>query len=107
MTEVYFSHGFFYFCNMNVLFISGAEIFFVVFVSVLIFGSDKLPEIVRGLAKGMRQLKDATEDIKREIKKTADNQGLDTNLGQEIKKEFNEVKKSVEDVGGSIKRGGM
>ena len=107
MTELHFSHGFLYFCTMGYLFISGAEIFFVVFVSVLIFGSDKLPEIVRGLAKWMRQLKDATEDIKREIKKTADNQGLDTNLGQEIKKEFNEVKKSVEEVGGSIKRGGM
>ena len=56
------------------LFISGAEIFFIMFIVVMVFGADKIPDIARGLGKGMRQLKDATEDIKQEIYKTADYQ---------------------------------
>ena len=50
------------------LFISGPEIFVVLLIVVMLFGADKLPEIARGLGKGMRQVKDATNDIKREIK---------------------------------------
>ena len=49
------------------LFISGAEIFVILVIVVMLFGSDKLPEIARGLGKGMRQIKDATNDIKNEI----------------------------------------
>jgi sec-independent protein translocase protein TatA len=52
----------------------------------------------------MRQLKDATEDIKREIQKSAEKQGIDTSFTDDIKKEINEVKKNVDDVTGTIKR---
>jgi len=90
---------------MHFLFISGAEIFFILFIVVLVFGADKLPEISRGLGKGMRQLRDATDDIKREIQKSAEKQGLDTDLTSDIKKEIDQVKKNVEEVTGSIKRG--
>ena len=87
------------------LFISGAEIFFIMFVAVMVFGADKIPEIARGLGKGMRQLKDATEDIKREIQKSAEKQGIDTSFTEDIKKNLNEVKKNVDDVTGTISRG--
>ncbi len=89
---------------MIVLFISGAEIFFIMFIAVMVFGADKLPEIARGLGKGMRQLKDATEDIKKEIQKSAEKQGIDTSFTEDIKKELNEVKKNVDEVSGTIKR---
>jgi len=88
---------------MRVLFISGAEIFFVLFIALMVFGADKLPEIVKTLAKGMRQLRDATDDIKREIQKSAD----DVGVGKEVKKidkEINEVKRSVGEVTESVKR---
>lgn len=87
-----------------VLFISGAEIFFIMFIVVMVFGADKIPGIAKGLGKGMRQLKDATEDIKREIQKSAEKQGIDTSITEDIKKELNEVKKNVDDVTGTIKR---
>ena len=86
------------------LFISGAEIFFVLFIVVLVFGSDKLPEIARGMGKGMRQLRDATDDIKREITKSAEKHGIDKELTEGIEKDIKEVKKSVEEVTGTIKR---
>ena len=107
---------------MNVthfLFISGGEIFFIMFIVVMVFGADKIPGIAKGLGKGMRQLKDATEDIKQEIQKSADKQGIDTtfvtdikkdidevkgNLTSGLSKEINEVKDGVEKFSGSIKR---
>ena len=85
-------------------FIGGAEIFFIMFVVVLVFGADKIPEIARNLGKSMRQLKDATEDIKKEIYKTAEKNGVDTSITQDIKKEIDEVKKSITEVPGSMKR---
>ncbi len=94
-----------YICGMYFLFISGAEIFFILFIVVMVFGADKLPEISRGLGKGMRQLRDATDDIKREIQKSAEKQGLDADLTKDIKKEIEGVKKNVEEVAGTIKRG--
>jgi sec-independent protein translocase protein TatA len=86
------------------LFISGAEIFFIMFVVVMVFGADKIPGIAKGLGKGMRQLRDATDDIKREIQKSAEKQGIDTSFTDDIKKELNDVKKNVDDVTGTIKR---
>ncbi len=109
--------------SMLFLFISGAEIFFIMFIVVMVFGADKIPDIARGLGKGMRQLKDATEDIKQEIQKSAEKQGIDTSFVEDIKKDINEVKgnlqsglgddlkkgyedikKNVDDVSGTVKR---
>lgn len=87
-----------------ILFISGAEIFFILFVVVMVFGADKIPGIAKGLGKGMRQLKDATEDIKQEIQKSAEKQGIDTSFTDDIRKELDEVKKNVDEVTGTIKR---
>ena len=74
---------------MQFLFISGAEIFFILFIVVMVFG------------KGMRQLKDATDDIKREIQNSTD---IDTDFTKDIRKEIDDVKKNVNEVSGSIKR---
>ena len=90
--------------SLIVLFISGAEIFFIMFIVVMVFGADKIPGIAKGLGKGMRQLKDATEDIKQEIQKSAEKQGIDASIADDIKKEMNQVKKNIEDVSGTIKR---
>jgi len=84
-----------------ILFISGPEILVIGLIVLLLFGADKIPEIARGLGKGIRQVKDATDDIKSEIKKSAENQGLDT---QSIKKEIDDVKDQMDELTGSIKR---
>ncbi|GMN10467.1 twin-arginine translocase TatA/TatE family subunit [Croceitalea sp. MTPC9] len=90
---------------MHFLFISGGEIFFIMFIVVMVFGADKIPGIAKGLGKGMRQLRDATDDIKREIQKSADKQGIDTDFTKDIKKGLDDVKKNVEEVTGAVKRG--
>lgn len=85
-------------------FISGGEIVFILFIVLLVFGADKVPEIARGLGKGMRQIKDATNDIKSEITKSAKEQGVDLDITQDVRKEIDKVKEDVEEFGGSVKR---
>ena len=53
-----------------ILFISGAEIFVIMVFVLLLFGSKKIPEVARGLGKGIKEFKKATEDIKKEITDT-------------------------------------
>lgn len=86
------------------LFIGGPEIIVIGLIVVMLFGADKIPEIARGLGKGMRQLKDATNDIKKEINDTAKNQGIDTDIAKDITSEINKVKDGIDDVTGPIKR---
>ena len=84
-----------------IYFISGAELVFVFFVILLVFGADKVPDIARTLGKGIRQVRNATQDIKGEIEKSAEKQGLDT---KQIEQNLKEVKDEVEDIAGSVKR---
>ncbi len=90
--------------NHVFLFIGAPEVFIILLIVVMVFGADKLPEIARGLGKGMRQIKDATNDIKREINDTAKNQGVDLNVTKDIEKEINDVKDDLDNISGPIKR---
>ncbi|MDB5109191.1 MAG: twin-arginine translocase TatA/TatE family subunit [Mucilaginibacter sp.] len=47
--------------------IGGPELMLILFVALLLFGGDKLPELARGLGKGIRDFKDASDGVKREI----------------------------------------
>ena len=86
------------------LFIGGPEIFIIFIIVLVVFGPNKIPEIARGLGKGMRQVKDATNEIKREINDSAKNQGIDTDIVTDINKEIDEVKDNIDDLTGPIKR---
>ena len=90
--------------NLTLLFISGPEIMVIMLLVVMVFGADKIPEITRGLGKGMRQVKDATNDIKKEIKDSSEKNKIDTNITKNIQKEVSAVKDSIEELTGPIKR---
>jgi sec-independent protein translocase protein TatA len=57
--------------------IGGGELIFIMFIVLMLFGSDKVPEIARTVGKTMAQIKNATNDIKSEIQKGAEANGLD------------------------------
>lgn len=78
---------------MIVLFISGAEIFVILVVVVLLFGAKRIPELARGFGKGMAEFRKATADIKREI-----NQSDGGTL-----KDIKDVQKNIENTTKSIK----
>ena len=86
------------------LFISGAEIGFIMFVLVMVFGADKIPEIAKGLGKGMRSIKNATNDIKSEVMRSAEKHGMDTSMGDDVKKEVDKVTEEIKELTGSVKR---
>ena len=86
---------------MLVCFISGAEIFVIFLIVLLLFGADKIPDIAKGLGKGIRQVKDATQEIKTEIQKSAKSKGVDT---KSISDQIDKVKEDIDDITGSIKR---
>ncbi len=76
--------------------IGGGELMFIIFIALMLFGSDKLPEIARGLAKGMAQIKNATNDITAEIQKEVKANGLDTSLKELDRTFMAEVEKVKE-----------
>lgn len=98
--------------------IGGGEFVFIILVVLMLFGSDKIPEIARTLGKGMQQLKNASNEIKSEINKSADVDGIkktftdmgnditSNNISENITQEIEKVKEDIEDMSGPIKRQG-
>lgn len=58
----------------------GGEIMLILAVVLLLFGGKKLPELARGLGKGIRDFKDASEGVKREIHRNINAVDLDVDL---------------------------
>ena len=83
--------------------IGGSELVFILLIAVMLFGADKIPEIARTLGKGMAQLKNATEDIKSEITKSAEENGLDLkSITGGITEEIDSVKQGFNKITGDI-----
>ena len=63
------------FNNIFLLFNLGTgEILIIVFVVLLLFGGKKIPELMRGLGKGVRSFKEGMQDIKNEIERPVSNE---------------------------------
>jgi sec-independent protein translocase protein TatA len=72
--------GIFLFLNIGT-----SEMMLILFVALFLFGGKKLPELARGLGRGIREFKDASETIKRDI-----NEQINS-----FEEEINEVKTDV------------
>jgi len=75
------------------LFISGQEIFIILLVVLLLFGANKIPEIARGLGKGMREFRKAADDIKREMNNHTD----------DIKKDLKDLDDNIKETNDDLK----
>jgi len=102
--------------------IGGGELIFIIFIALMLFGSEKIPDIARTLGKAMAQLKSATNEIKSEIQKGAEANGLDksineltstfsdevekvkSNLDTKVLPEVTKAAEDIEDLTGPIKR---
>ena len=84
---------------------SGGEIVIILLIVLMFFGSKSIPKIARSLGKGVRQVKDATQAIQRDIQDSTSNAetgvgGLVKDLKEPLKKmeePLQSVKKSIED----------
>ena len=60
---------------MTTLFIGGIgmqEVLLIALVVLLFFGGKKIPELMKGLGKGVRSFKEGMNDIEKDIKDTED-----------------------------------
>lgn len=46
---------------------SGQHLLLIALIVLLLFGGKKIPELMRGLGKGIREFKDAKDNVSREI----------------------------------------
>ncbi|MBD81680.1 MAG: twin-arginine translocase TatA/TatE family subunit [Crocinitomicaceae bacterium] len=65
--------------------LGGGEIFIIVLFVLLFFGSKRIPEMMRGMGKGIRMFKDATQDIQQDIEDSV----------KDVKKDIDETKKKI------------
>ena len=77
-----------------ILFISGQEIVILALAVLILFGSKKIPEMARGLGKGMREFRKAADDIKRELNQSA----------PDIKSGFEDIGKDIKDSAEDLKK---
>ena len=50
-------------CNLLLLGIGGQELVFIALVILLLFGGKKIPELMKGLGKGVKSFKDGVNGI--------------------------------------------
>jgi len=73
----------------------GSEWIFIVLVVVLIFGGKKIPELMKGIGKGMREFKDAKENVKSEIEEGMKEKDKDQEL-RELRQQLQQAKQAQE-----------
>ena len=75
------------------LFISSAEIIFLLFVVLMLFGTDKLPGFIRMAGKIISSVRNASNDLKSEISKVS----MENSVVKDIEEGVKEIKDTIED----------
>lgn len=73
--------------------IGTGEIVMVLLFVLIFFGADKIPGLARNLGKGIRQIKDVSQDFQDEIRKTSTEIRREANMNRE---NFNEAKRTLQ-----------
>jgi len=70
--------------------LSGGEILLVILVALMLFGAKSIPEIMRGIAKGMHEFRKAADEIKEELNRSS------SGIVDEITELKNDVERQVQ-----------
>lgn len=83
--------------------IAGSEIVIILLFVLIFFGAKSIPGMARGLGKGIRQIKDASQDIQDEIKKTSTDMKRDMNVNRALHDAKNTLEAPVKDFSNNLK----
>ena len=85
--------------------ISTGEVFIILIFVLMFFGSKNIPGMARSLGKALRQVRDATDDIKRDIRKSVDGIEKDVMENMKVDKDIKETISSFQkDVDNLVKK---
>jgi len=84
--------------NLLFLNLGTQEVVMILFAVLLLFGGEKLPELARGLGKGIREFKDASDGVKREIHRNINELTANEELKREEELERKNAAKAEETV---------
>ena len=59
---------------MTLLMIGAPEIIFIVLIVLLLFGGKKIPELMKGMGKGVKMFKQGMTEMEEEVKRPLDDQ---------------------------------
>jgi len=80
------------------------EIFIILLIGLIIFGAKKLPEIARGLGKGLSEFKKAARDVQYEITREIDQVSTAESAKEPLPPESQELTETESDQSGSDER---
>lgn len=76
--------------------IAGSEILLILVFILIFFGSKSIPGIARTMGRAIRQVKDASDEIQREIKKSGDGMKKDLNLKGILEETAEDIKRPLD-----------
>ncbi len=89
--------------------IAGSEIVIILLFVLIFFGAKSIPGMSRSLGRGIRQIKDAGQDIQDEISRSSRDMKRDMNINRtlhdakkNVEKPFENISRSAEDMKRSI-----
>jgi sec-independent protein translocase protein TatA len=73
----------------------GSEWIFIILAIVLLFGGKKIPELMKGIGKGMREFKDAKDNVRSEIEEGMKEKDKEQEI-RELRQQLQEAKQTQE-----------
>jgi sec-independent protein translocase protein TatA len=70
--------------------LGGGEVILILFVILLMFGGKGIPSIAKTLGKGIREFKNSTNDIQRDIHKSTGG------ITDQVNEQIQEIKKEID-----------
>jgi sec-independent protein translocase protein TatA len=71
--------------------VAGSEILLIMLFILIFFGANSIPGIARTMGKTMRQIKDASQEVQNEIRKSGGDIKGDFNLQKMVDDSFNDI----------------
>lgn len=84
--------------------IAGSEILVILLFILIFFGAKSIPGMSRSLGRGIRQIKDASQEIQDEIRKTTGDMKKDMNINRTLQEATENFKKPFDNVVGDLNR---